>query len=46
MEDIEFSMSYRIPKIEGLDQCLVLKVSQISNVNNNLKFRDWDYERI
>lgn len=32
MDDIEFSMSYRIPKIENLEQCTELKVSLLTCV--------------
>ena len=31
-ESLEFAMSYRIPKIEGLEQCTNLTVSPLKNV--------------
>ena len=43
LEEIEFSMSYRIPKIENLENCTQLKVCDISDINF---FRDWVCVRI
>lgn len=34
-EEIEYSMSFRIPKIENLEKCTQLKVSLYTNSHNN-----------